>query len=358
MIDRLRAISHYSKPFGITEYCSVTSGGGDTGKNQWISDLFEVVEQKNVKMLVYFNLDKNEGASGGYKDWMVFGGVNGDETFDYQGRSFKAYSAYRQNVKKDTIIGSDMSLTNRWISDDLWYGTGGGCTTSAHCVDGFVCQKGTCIKEGTVITPSKSPVPSSEPEEEEPDEEVPSTEDPEEDDPEEPEEDPTPSPSEKAEEPSPSTPAAVPSKKPKVTLVIYSDAVKRLNVTKIGIRTTISLNKVDESTTGGTKVLEARVSKQEGGIMIVRATPTDITKFKSLQFGLKSTTSGNLVKVKDSKGRVCQRWVFGRRKVWNQFKLTPSSLKGKCDKTDLIGVFGLTIPNTGNIILDNIFYLT
>jgi hypothetical protein len=294
MIDRIRAVSHNSKPFGITEYCSVTNGGGVTGKNQWLDDLFEVVEEKEVKMLVYFNLDKNEGASGSLKDWMIFGGVNGDETFDYEGRSFKAYSAYRENVAKSYIKGSDMSLTNRWISDDYFYGTADDVPAASSSSAPAISKT-----HAASISKSKFPVPSSS---------------------RDPSSSSTPEAPPAASSSSPKAPAASSSSSPDApaasfpsspeapassssspvpnkTTYIYCDNIKLSNVTKIGSRTVLYVNKLDRSAPEGTKVLQATVTRQEGGLLIKRETTLDISDFHYLQFHLRSSSFGTLVKV-------------------------------------------------------------
>jgi hypothetical protein len=94
MITRLRAIS--SKPLAITEFASTSSGNGVSGKSQWISDAFSYFVSKNVKMVVWFNEDKET-------DWGVFGGVNGDGTFKYGRTSYKTYASYKSAVNAHTI---------------------------------------------------------------------------------------------------------------------------------------------------------------------------------------------------------------------------------------------------------------
>lgn len=85
MISRLRALT--AKPLAITELGSTTAGGGVSGKGQWISDAFSYFDAQNVKMIVWFNDDKET-------DWAVFGGALGDGTFRYSRATYNVYTAY------------------------------------------------------------------------------------------------------------------------------------------------------------------------------------------------------------------------------------------------------------------------
>lgn len=91
MIGRLRAIS--ARPLAATEFASTTEGGN---KASWIGDTYSYLASQNVKMVVWFNEDKET-------DWAVFGGTGGDTTFKY-GRVtyYKAYSSYKTAVNTYT----------------------------------------------------------------------------------------------------------------------------------------------------------------------------------------------------------------------------------------------------------------
>jgi len=75
MIRRLRALT--GKPLAIPEYAttSVTASGPDVGaKSQWIADAHAYVLAGDIRMVVWFNEDKET-------DWMVFGGSSGDGAY-------------------------------------------------------------------------------------------------------------------------------------------------------------------------------------------------------------------------------------------------------------------------------------
>jgi len=106
MVSRMRAITGGTKPLGITEYTTVTDGGGVAGKNTWITNFFSYCQANNIRLTSYFNLDKDE--SGGMKDWAIFAGMRGDETFTRNGRTFNAYSGYRKAVATNNFfVGTD-----------------------------------------------------------------------------------------------------------------------------------------------------------------------------------------------------------------------------------------------------------
>jgi len=121
-IPRLRAIVN-NKPIGITEYSSVTAGQGIAGKTKWMNDLFAFIQTYDIRMVAYFNLDKNEGSSGGLKDWSVFGGSTGDSTYwdAATNTNYNCLSSYKAGVQNRFIVGSDAS-NSRVISDAQFAG--------------------------------------------------------------------------------------------------------------------------------------------------------------------------------------------------------------------------------------------
>jgi beta-mannanase len=89
MITRLRALT--SKPLAITEFASTTAPQGVSGKSTWIGDTMNYFASQNVKMVAWFNEDKET-------DWAVFGGTGGDGTFKYGRTTYKTYSAYKTAI--------------------------------------------------------------------------------------------------------------------------------------------------------------------------------------------------------------------------------------------------------------------
>ncbi|CAN5776569.1 hypothetical protein BH24BAC1_BH24BAC1_06590 [soil metagenome] len=108
MLGRLRNLT--SKPVALTEFASTTSNLGVSGKSTWIRDVFRYVESNNIKMVTWFNEDKET-------DWAIFGGVNGDETIKRK----KAYSAYRTAIGSSRYLSSDPANA-RLLSDCLFKG--------------------------------------------------------------------------------------------------------------------------------------------------------------------------------------------------------------------------------------------
>ena len=106
MIGRLRAIT--SRPLAITELGSTTLGGN---KATWIGDTYSYFSSQNVKMVVWFNEDKET-------DWAVFGGTGGDVSYKYGRTTYKAYSAYKTAVNA-TTFGAD--ITNPRLLTDMQF---------------------------------------------------------------------------------------------------------------------------------------------------------------------------------------------------------------------------------------------
>lgn len=102
MIRRLRAMT--TKPLAITELASSTSidsGNSTEAKSQWTADAFKYALTQNVKMLVWFNEDKET-------DWATFGGTRGDGTFTY-GQPYITNSAYNTSVGASSFVSSSSS---------------------------------------------------------------------------------------------------------------------------------------------------------------------------------------------------------------------------------------------------------
>ena len=115
MIDRLRAIT--SKPLAITEVGSSTKtrfGTNVAAKSRWITDFLNYVPAKDVKMVCWFNEDKET-------DWALFGGGNGYDSYRYDLKSYKRYTTYEIGITPSSY--RDPDLTNpRLLSDKFFYG--------------------------------------------------------------------------------------------------------------------------------------------------------------------------------------------------------------------------------------------
>ncbi|MGH2706434.1 MAG: glycoside hydrolase family 26 protein [Actinomycetota bacterium] len=116
MVSRVRLIAG-DKPLAVTETASTTSatsGIDVAAKSAWITDLFGWAAGRDVRMVVWFNEDKET-------DWAMFGGSRGDETFRYGNTSYRGYRSYRQALAGGGFAGSDPSLP-RLLTDDQFAG--------------------------------------------------------------------------------------------------------------------------------------------------------------------------------------------------------------------------------------------
>jgi mannan endo-1,4-beta-mannosidase len=103
MVTRLRAIS--AKPLAITEVGSTTataSGVSVPAKSQWIADFFTYVAARDVRLVAWFDEDKET-------DWAVFGGARGDGTFRYLRTTYTTYASYRTAVGSASLVPSSTS---------------------------------------------------------------------------------------------------------------------------------------------------------------------------------------------------------------------------------------------------------
>ena len=101
MIGRLRRVT--LKPLALTEVgssTSTTTGVSVPAKSQWIADLFSYVLTNDIRMVAWFNEDKET-------DWAVFGGGNGDGSYKGGKTTYKTYAAYRTAISHSAIIGPD-----------------------------------------------------------------------------------------------------------------------------------------------------------------------------------------------------------------------------------------------------------
>jgi mannan endo-1,4-beta-mannosidase len=113
MLARVRLIAP-AKPIALTEFASTTAGGDVVRKSQWITDLFAYVSTENIKLISWFNEDKET-------DWAFFGGAGGDEQFKSGRTTYRSYKSYRTAVGSENLIPSQAS-NPRLVSDAAFNG--------------------------------------------------------------------------------------------------------------------------------------------------------------------------------------------------------------------------------------------
>lgn len=113
MITRLRSLT--AKPLALAEVAStsLTARGDDAAaKGEWITALFVWVRQQPVRMVCWYNVDRDA-------EFAVFGGVKGDQTLQVSGRALQVYSGYRAAVQG---LGAAVSTTERRLLTDQRFG--------------------------------------------------------------------------------------------------------------------------------------------------------------------------------------------------------------------------------------------
>ena len=129
MVQRLRNINP-NKPISINEVATTTAGSDTTSKNLWIKQMFEYTATNNIKMLSWFNEDKET-------DWGIYGGSGGDEI----NQGYKAYSQYRIETAKSNVIGSNPANTKH-ITDLQFIGSE---DCQNNCPTGFYFANSNCF---------------------------------------------------------------------------------------------------------------------------------------------------------------------------------------------------------------------
>lgn len=100
MKSRVRAIS--GKPLALTEFASTSAtvtGVNVSAKSAWITDVFNYAALNQIKMLCWFNTDKET-------DWAAFGGANGDGQFKFGRTTYRTYAAYKAGVAASSVTAS------------------------------------------------------------------------------------------------------------------------------------------------------------------------------------------------------------------------------------------------------------
>jgi mannan endo-1,4-beta-mannosidase len=97
MLTRIRALT--TKPVALTEFASTTSGGSVAQKSQWIADLFTYAAARDIRLVSWFNEDKET-------DWAFFGGATGETQIKVGRTTYRAYQMYRSSVASANLIAS------------------------------------------------------------------------------------------------------------------------------------------------------------------------------------------------------------------------------------------------------------
>jgi mannan endo-1,4-beta-mannosidase len=111
MLARLRALTN--KPLALTELGSSTAtakGASVADKTRWITDAFTYVVANDIRMVIWFNEDKET-------DWAIFGGSRGDARH----KGARVYSAYQTAVQNTAFLPSD-TRNPRLLTDAQFMG--------------------------------------------------------------------------------------------------------------------------------------------------------------------------------------------------------------------------------------------
>lgn len=114
MVARLQALT--TRPLALAEVAttSLTTDGNDpAAKNRWISELYAWVPTAPVRMVCWYNLDRDA-------EFAVFGGAAGDEVVRIGGRDALAFSGYRAAIA--TLEPAAAPGHPRLLSDDRFAG--------------------------------------------------------------------------------------------------------------------------------------------------------------------------------------------------------------------------------------------
>lgn len=122
MLGRLRSLAP-GKPVGTNEV-GVTSRMGVAAKNAWIREYWDYLAANDLRMSLWINWDTEDGntnCADGLDTWAVFGQTYGDETHTSGGRTFRAFSAYREAVGRSSVITTNPS-NPRLLTDSQFLG--------------------------------------------------------------------------------------------------------------------------------------------------------------------------------------------------------------------------------------------
>jgi len=112
MIRRLKKIGK-GKPLAVVEI-GVGTKAGVKKKNKWIADALKYLKGRKVRLLSWFNQNKET-------DWTVFGKVAGNKSKKIGKKVYRYYSAWTVGMKNKYFIGSS-PMNKRLVSDAAFLG--------------------------------------------------------------------------------------------------------------------------------------------------------------------------------------------------------------------------------------------
>lgn len=116
MLARVRALT--ARPMGLTEFASTsttTAGANLAAKSQWIGDVFAWATANNIRMVCWFNEDKET-------NWAIFGGVEGDGDYKVGRTTYRTFAAYRTAVQAGTWATPNAAANPRLLTDSQFAG--------------------------------------------------------------------------------------------------------------------------------------------------------------------------------------------------------------------------------------------
>lgn len=114
MVQRLRTLT--TRPVALAEVAStsLTARGDDAeAKGQWIADLFAWVRSQPIRMICWYNVDREA-------EFAVFGGVGGDTAVQVDGRRVRVFTAYAEAVR--ALIPAAPPRGPRLLTDERFGG--------------------------------------------------------------------------------------------------------------------------------------------------------------------------------------------------------------------------------------------
>lgn len=115
LLTRVRGLT--TRPVALTEFASTSAtvtGTSVSAKSAWISDVFAYVTLNQIKMVCWFDDNKET-------DWAFFGGANGDGQYKFGRTTYRTYSAYKTAISAPAFSASDPA-NPRLITDAQFAG--------------------------------------------------------------------------------------------------------------------------------------------------------------------------------------------------------------------------------------------
>eukprot|EP01102_Stenamoeba_stenopodia_P019138 TRINITY_DN7134_c0_g2_i1.p1 TRINITY_DN7134_c0_g2~~TRINITY_DN7134_c0_g2_i1.p1 ORF type:complete len:297 (-),score=71.04 TRINITY_DN7134_c0_g2_i1:110-868(-) len=250
-------------------------------------------------MVIYFNMDKREGDTGQLKDWSIFGDLNGDENFNFNGRSYKAFSQYRQGVGNYYYLPSDSN--NPLLLDSAYFLGSGKCGQDSDCLSGSTCVNSYC-KAGNYVPQ-----------------------------------------------------ASVSSSQQPLPQFIFNDQTTKTPYTWGSQGMNVKINQQDNGAPEGSKDIQIWTNGWGGfGFFTADQTSTDFSAFKTLNFYLKSTATVK-VQIQDSNGKSFSSYQASTNNNWQQVSIPLNFFNG-VDLTKIHGLFLATMETQGFFAVDDVKY--